>query len=60
VFGAVSWTLWLNRNDLVFKFVSFLQHWAVTSMGPNREGLEQLIESLTMKMDGGWMESGVG
>jgi hypothetical protein len=42
LFGAISWTLWLNRNDLVFnskiistpgaliyKCVFFLQHWVI-------------------------------
>jgi hypothetical protein len=41
--GAVSWTFWLNRNDLVFnnkiisspralifKLLSLLQHWMIT------------------------------
>jgi hypothetical protein len=45
------WTLWLNRNDLVFnskiistlralifKLISFLQHWVIAMTGPDRGG----------------------
>jgi hypothetical protein len=73
VFGAVSWTIWLNRNDLIFnnkiiltprvltfKFVSFLQHWVIVWTGPDREGLEQLIESLTRRMGNDRVASRVG
>jgi hypothetical protein len=72
LFGAISWTLWLNKNDLIFnnkiisipralifKFVSFL-HWVIAWTGPDREGLEQLIESLTRRMDDDRVVLGVG
>jgi hypothetical protein len=73
VFGVVSWTICLNRNDLIFnnkiiltpkvlifKFISFLQHWVIVWTGPNREGLEQLIESLTRRMGNDQVALGVG
>jgi hypothetical protein len=65
--------LWLNRNDLIFnnkiistpgalifKFISFLQHWVITATRSDREGLEQLIEVLTRRMDDERVVAGVG
>jgi hypothetical protein len=34
-------------------FFSFLQHRGVTVKGPDKEGLEMLVEALTEKMDAG-------
>jgi hypothetical protein len=63
MFGVVFWSLWLNRNDLVFnnkiiaspkalifKFVFFLQYWMIAWTGPDKEGLELFIESLMVKV----------
>jgi hypothetical protein len=74
VFGAICWTLWLNKNDLVFnnkiisppdalifKFLSFLQHWMIAWTGADGKGLEQLVESMIVKasedrVDEAWVE----
>jgi hypothetical protein len=73
LFEAISWTLWLNRNGLVFnskiiltpgaliyKCVSFLQHWVIAVTRPDREGREKLAEALTERMDAGREVAGVG
>ncbi len=57
LFGAVCWTVWLNRNDFVFKnkiilnpngilymLLSFMQWWTVLSSMEARDGLDKLIE----------------
>jgi hypothetical protein len=67
IFGAISWALWLNRNDLVFnskiistpkaliyKCIFFLQHWVIAVTGPDKEDLEQLAEVLR----GNWILRG--
>jgi hypothetical protein len=63
LFGAISWTLWLNRNDLVFnsKIIStpnalifkLMQHWG-------GGGLEQSAEALSGRMDAEREDTGVG
>jgi hypothetical protein len=58
MFGAICWTLWLNRNDyifknkvisspraLIYKLISFLQHWMIATWG-DREALERLAEAI--------------
>jgi hypothetical protein len=73
MFGAICWMLWLNRNDLVFnntiisspkalifKFLSFLQHWMIAWTGADREWLKQLVESMTVKASEDRVEEGGG
>jgi hypothetical protein len=73
LFGAISWTLWLNQNDLVFnskiisspkalifKLISVVQHWVIAVTGPDRGQLEQIAEALSGRMDAEREETGVG
>jgi hypothetical protein len=73
LFGVISWSLWLNKNDfifnnkivsspraLIFKIDSFLQHWVVAWTGAWKEVVEQLGETLTKKMDDERSLTGVG
>jgi hypothetical protein len=59
LFGAVCWTLWLNRNDfifnnkiisspraLIFHLTSLMQHWMIASTGVDRAALECLLEEI--------------
>jgi hypothetical protein len=72
MFEAISWALWLNRNDLIFNFkiiltpkaliykcISFLQHWVIAVTGRDKD-LEQLAEALTWKLDSEREVAGVG
>jgi hypothetical protein len=56
--GAIFWTMWLNRNDLIFntKIISTLGAlicWnvLVDRGGRAREDMEKRIEALMRKMD---------
>jgi hypothetical protein len=73
LFGVISWVLWRNRNDLVFNSkiisnpnaliyncVSFLQTWMIVVKEPDRGGLENIVEELTMRMEKEREEAGVG
>jgi hypothetical protein len=55
-----SWAIWLNRNALMFiskiiltpnaliyKCVSFLQHWVIAVAGPDKEDMGKLAGALT-------------
>jgi hypothetical protein len=57
LFGTIVWTLWLNRNDVVFnnlvvsspravifRLISFLQHWMVAARVEDMAALEGLVE----------------
>jgi hypothetical protein len=57
LFGFVCWVLWLNRNDcifnnkidssshvILFRLISFLQHWMAASLGEDRAMLESMVE----------------
>jgi hypothetical protein len=73
LFGVISWVLWHNINNLVFNskvisnpsaliynFSSLLQTRVIVVKEPDREGLEDLAEELTKKMDGKREEARVG
>jgi hypothetical protein len=59
IFEAVCWTLWLNRNDfvfnnlliysphgIIFRLISFLQHWMIEVREGGRSALELVIEAI--------------
>jgi hypothetical protein len=46
-------------NALIFKFVSSLQHWMMAWMGPDREDMEKLTESLMARVADDRVEEGV-
>jgi hypothetical protein len=61
--GAVCWTIWLNRNDLVFKnkiiptpntilykLVSFMQRWIILSLVEIRGELDKFIEAIKQQI----------
>jgi hypothetical protein len=60
LFGAIYWTLWLNRNDfifnnllissmraVIFRLLSFLQHWVI-AVQEDRSALEQVVTTLVL------------
>jgi hypothetical protein len=69
--GAICWTLWLNRNDfafnnllisspraIIFRLISFLQHWMVT-VRTNRSALERVTEAIRAHVPMELMATGV-
>jgi hypothetical protein len=59
LFGTVCWTLWLNRNNwifrdklisspraIIFRLISFMQQWKIISLEEDQDALEQLIEAV--------------
>jgi hypothetical protein len=57
LFGAICWTLWLNRNDfvfnnkialsplaLIFRLISLMEQWMATCTSVDRAALEQAVE----------------
>jgi hypothetical protein len=63
LFGVACWTLWLNRNDCVFrnklvpspnailyKLIFFMQRWAILSSGAARGELDKLIEAIRSRV----------
>jgi hypothetical protein len=64
LFGAVCWTLWLNRNDWVFrnklvsspnanlhKLIFFMQRWVILSSGAARGELDKLTEASCIPLE---------
>jgi hypothetical protein len=73
LFGTVSWTLWLNRDDFIFndrtvssprarifQLISFLQHWIVVASGADRTALEQMVKELKSQVPEELAMTGVG
>jgi hypothetical protein len=73
LFGAVCWSLWLNRNDWVFrnrlvsslrsviyKLFFFMLRWTIMSTGEDRVNLEKLIEAIRASVRGSLKMAGVG
>jgi hypothetical protein len=59
LFGAICWTLWLNRKNcvfnnllisssraVIFKLISFLQHWMVAAWAKDKAALEGLVDAI--------------
>jgi hypothetical protein len=73
LFRIVCWTLWLNRNDyifnskiisspcvIIFRLISFLQHWMAASLGADRAMLEQMGRRGQVQVPGELVTTGVG
>jgi hypothetical protein len=63
----------LNRNDfifhnnivsspraLIFRLISFLQHWMMASTGADRASLEQMVEEVRSQVSEELVATGVG
>jgi hypothetical protein len=73
MFGAICWTLCLNRNDFVFNnklisspralifcLISLMQHWTAMSIGADRAALERAMEETKAQVPGELVVRGVG
>jgi hypothetical protein len=73
LFGAVCWTLWLNRNDfifnnkiisspraLIFCLISLLRHWVVMSTCVDKVALELMVEEIKAHAPEELVATGVG
>jgi hypothetical protein len=73
LFGAIYWTLWLNRNDfifnnkiisspqtLIFHLISLIQHWMMASAGVDRVALEQMVDGIKSQVPEELVPAGVG
>jgi hypothetical protein len=73
LFGAICWTLWLNRNDfifsnklisspraIIFKMLSFLQHMMVANAEEDRRVLEKLNDEIKSQVSMKVMATRVG
>jgi hypothetical protein len=71
--GVVCWTLWLNRNYLIFNnkiisspralifhLISFMQHWMVASTDVDRTALERMVEGIKSQVPEELVPTGVG
>jgi hypothetical protein len=69
LFGAVCWTLWLNRNEFVFKnkiipcsnailyrLIYFMQRWTMLSSVKTRGELDMLIEAIKQQIPEMWRQ----
>jgi hypothetical protein len=73
LFGAICWTVWLNRNDyvfnnilisspctIIFRLISFLQHWMVAVRVEDKAALERFVDAIKSQVPEELMTTGVG
>jgi hypothetical protein len=72
LFGAICWTVWLNRNDyvfnnilisspctIIFRLISFLQHWMVAVRVEDKASLERLVDAIKSQVPEELMMTGI-